>query len=119
MTFTPDANFEDVTGPGTATLTVSADDLGNTGAGGAGTDSAMMSFTVSAVNDAPVNVTPSGVGTYAGVAKVLSIADLDALAVNEVDSTSGDIEVALTVTHGTVQLGPPPPGPAAKSAAPP
>jgi hypothetical protein len=64
----------------------------------------MVSFDVTAVNDAPVNHGAAGLGTYAGVPKVLSKADLNALSVDEVDSGSSEIEVALSVTHGTLQL---------------
>jgi hypothetical protein len=104
LTFAPDPDFDDVTGHGTATLTVTADDQGASGSGGGLADQEMVSFAVAPVNDAPVDVVPSGLGTYAGVPKVLSRADLNAVGVDEVDSAGAEIEVALTATHGTLTL---------------
>jgi hypothetical protein len=100
LTFTPDANFG-----GSAGLTVTADDQGNTGAGGALTAQQTVDLTVDPVNDAPVNTVPVGVSTTTDVPLVLSAADLDAVSVGDVDSGSSDIEVALTATHGTLTLG--------------
>jgi hypothetical protein len=48
MRFDPTANYN-----GGATLTITTDDQGNTGAGGAKTDTDTVNITVSAVNDAP------------------------------------------------------------------
>ena len=53
-TYSPNANFN-----GTDTFSMLTDDLGNTGAGGAQTDSDSFSITVNAVNDAPVAVDDS------------------------------------------------------------
>jgi hypothetical protein len=100
--FAVDHDFDGSTG--TATLTVTADDQGNTGAGGALTGQDAVSFDVAAVDDAPVNRVPAGVGTYAGVAKALSSATLNAVSVSDVDSGSSELQVALTATHGTLQL---------------
>ena len=49
ITYTGNANFS-----GADTITVTVSDLGNTGSGGAQTDSEVLNITVNAVNDAPV-----------------------------------------------------------------
>ena len=54
LTYQGNANFN-----GSDSLTITADDLGNTGAGGAQTDQAVVAITVNAVNDAPVNQVPA------------------------------------------------------------
>jgi large repetitive protein len=48
MRFDPDANYN-----GSATLTITTDDQGNSGAGGARTDADTVNISVNAVNDAP------------------------------------------------------------------
>src|SRR5262249_27305070 len=53
MSYSPTANFN-----GAATFTITTDDQGNTGTGGAKTDSDTVGITVNPVNDAPVNVVP-------------------------------------------------------------
>ena len=54
LTFSPTADFN---GAG-ASLQVVTNDLGNTGSGGAKTDTDSVAITVNAVNDAPVNTVP-------------------------------------------------------------
>src|SRR4029079_16993252 len=48
LVFTPDANFN-----GAASLAITTNDLGNTGSGGAKSDTDSITITVNAVNDAP------------------------------------------------------------------
>ena len=99
LSFTPAQDAHD-----SVTLTAVVDDLGHTGDDGPQTDTDTMDITVNAVNDAPVNVVPSGVGTYAGVPKVLSVANLNAISVTEHDGGDTEIQVGLTSTGGTIQL---------------
>ena len=99
LSFTPAQDAHD-----SVTLTAVVDDLGHTGDDGPQTDTDTMDITVNAVNDAPVNVVPSGVGTYAGVPKVLSVANLNAISVTEHDGGDTEIQVGLTATGGTIQL---------------
>src|SRR6185312_15506953 len=54
LVFAPTGNFN-----GSANLTVTTNDQGNTGAGGALSDSDSVAITVNAVNDAPVNTVPA------------------------------------------------------------
>src|SRR5205823_5804360 len=80
--FTPDANFS-----GAASVSVSVDDLGNSGAGGAQTTSASTTINVGAVNDAPVVDVPSGSATTAIDTPItLSSANGDAITIVDVDA---------------------------------
>src|SRR4029450_378675 len=54
LVFAPTGNFN-----GSANLTVTTNDQGNTGSGGAQTDVDTVAITVNAVNDAPVNTVPA------------------------------------------------------------
>src|SRR5262249_16931496 len=53
LTYVPTTNFN-----GSSTLTITTNDQGNTGTGGAQSDTDTVAITVSAVNDAPVNSVP-------------------------------------------------------------
>ena len=82
MTFTPTPNFA-----GSASIQVVTNDQGNTGAGGAQSDTDPLNITVNAVNDPPVNTVPGAQTvnedtdlTFTG-ATAISIADIDAGAV--------------------------------------
>ncbi|MBO2012786.1 beta strand repeat-containing protein [Hymenobacter negativus] len=55
LVFTPTLNFN-----GTASLTLAANDLGNTGTGGAKSDSDIVNITVGSTNDAPVLTATTG-----------------------------------------------------------
>ncbi len=55
LSFAPTGDFN-----GSSTLTVTTDDQGNTGTGGALTDTDTVAITVDAVNDAPINSVPAG-----------------------------------------------------------
>src|SRR5207253_3107403 len=54
MTFTSTANFN-----GTGSVQIATNDQGNTGSGGSLSDTDVVSVTVNAVNDAPVNSVPA------------------------------------------------------------
>jgi uncharacterized protein (DUF2141 family) len=92
MSFAPNANYT-----GAAALQVQANDLGNTGSGGALSDSETVTITVTAVNDAPVLTTSGGsTGFTAGGGAVavdvfLTISDIDnaTLASGTVSITTG------------------------------
>jgi VCBS repeat-containing protein len=99
LTFTPIANFS-----GVALLTLTTDDQGNTGTGGALNDSDSVSISVTAVNDAPVNTVPGAQGTNQDTPLVFSTANGNALAVSDADAGLSTLEVTLTATNGTVTL---------------
>jgi MYXO-CTERM domain-containing protein len=94
------AQFTPTTGYlGAATLQVDVNDQGNTGAGGALTDSATVAIDVQLANTAPVISAPANASTAPDVPRVftnISIADADAGA--------GTLEVSLTCTNGTLTL---------------
>ena len=86
VTYVPTANFN-----GTATLTMTTSDGGNTGTGGTRTDVDTVSITVSAVNDAPV------------VAADTATTNEDTAVTGNVLSNDSDVEgSALSVTQFTV-----------------
>jgi hypothetical protein len=98
--YSPAADFA-----GDATLTVKTDDLGNTGADGAKTDTDAVTVHVSAVNDAPsVSVAESSAEMNQDSTLVLDSAHAGAVAIQDVDAGSGAIELTLTATHGTLDL---------------
>ncbi|HSC69570.1 MAG TPA: putative Ig domain-containing protein, partial [Cellvibrio sp.] len=99
LTYTPTANYT-----GSDTLNLVTNDLGNSGTGGAKTDSDTVAITVNAVNDAPVNSVPGGqVGTE-DVAFVFSAAKGNQIQINDIDVGSGNLQVNLSVTNGTLTL---------------
>ncbi|WP_416671886.1 DUF4347 domain-containing protein [Egbenema bharatensis] len=99
MVFTPNSNFN-----GAASVKIDVDDRGNSGVGGALTDSKTVHFTVEAVNDAPVNTVPMAQQVdedtdliFSG-ANGISVSDLD------VNEGTGQLQVTLSVTHGGLTL---------------
>ncbi|MCD9546565.1 hcalcium-binding protein, partial [Photobacterium carnosum] len=98
INYTGDKDFN-----GTDSLTMTTDDNGNSGAGGALTDTDSIDITVTPVNDAPINTVPApfdvnedGSHVIAG----LSIADVDA----KESGTSGQMTVELNVEHGQLSI---------------
>ena len=82
-------------------VTISVDDLGNTGFGGPGTDLRTIAITVIAVNDPPVADVPDDlvVNEDTDLAVTgLHVADLD------IGGDAADIRVRLTVIRGTLTL---------------
>jgi len=89
-TFTPDANFN-----GTASFDYTITD-------GSATDTATASFTVVAMNDAPVVTLPSSVGTAFSNTPLA----ITGLSVTDIDAAQGSNPASVTVsaTHGTVSF---------------
>src|SRR4029078_2685962 len=82
---------------GSDTLTVVTSDGGNTGTGGTLTDSDTVAITVTAANDAAVNVVP-GAQTVAEDSNL----SITGLSVSDVDAASASIATTLSVLHGTL-----------------
>ena len=104
MTYTPGANFN-----GGDLLTLTTDDLGHTGTGGAQTDADSVAITVTAVNDSPVNAVPGAQVTIEETALAFSAANGNAISVSDVDAGSAIIQVTLdsrvdNVAKGTLGL---------------
>ncbi|QWL62712.1 retention module-containing protein [Aeromonas jandaei] len=81
-------------------LTMVTNDLGNTGSGGALSDTDVVPIEVLPVNDAPVNQLP----TAPLVAEEDVPYRIDGLQVKDVDAGNSPIEVRLSVGHGTLTL---------------
>jgi hypothetical protein len=99
LTYTPDGNYR-----GSDTLSIETDDLGNSGTGGAKSDSDTVAITVNTVNDAPVNAVPGAQTATEDTAFVFSAANGNQIQINDVDVGSGDLEITLSVTNGTLTL---------------
>ncbi|MFQ2193472.1 retention module-containing protein [Aeromonas jandaei] len=85
---------------GNDALTMVTNDQGNTGSGGALSDTDVLPIEVQPVNDAPVNQLP----TAPLVAKEDMPYRIDGLQVKDVDAGNSPIEVRLSVGHGTLTL---------------
>ena len=85
---------------GPATLTITTDDQGNNGSGGALTDTDTVAITVNAVNDAPINAVPGGQTTNedtnltfsTGNGNLISISDVDAYVQAQIDAQIDRVE---------------------------
>lgn len=86
------------------TLSVGISDGGNTGTGGALSDSRNVTLTVTAVNDAPVNTVPSAQSMNQNATLVFSTGNTNLISVGDVDAGGGSLQVTLTATHGTLTL---------------
>ncbi len=93
FTYTPNPNFN-----GADSFTFQASD------GSTDSNIATVSITVAAVNDAPINTVPGPQNTLLNTALSFSAASSNALSVADVDA-SGDIQVDLSATGGTLALG--------------
>jgi hypothetical protein len=87
------------------TLGVSVNDLGNTGAGGAqASGTTNITLNVTAIDDAPLNAVPGAQSTATDTAIVFSTANGNAISVSDVDLAGGELELTLSVAHGTLTL---------------
>lgn len=101
MRFDPPTGF---TSPPDVTFTIQTDDLGNTGTGGAMTDTDAVLITVGAVNDPPVNAVPGAQAVDEDATLVLSTANSNRISISDPDAGGASVEVTLTVTTGTLTL---------------
>lgn len=97
LTFTTAANSATA-----QTVTVVANDNGNTGTGGALTDTETFQVTVTAVNDAPVNVVPGAQQVNKNAVLVFNTGNSNLISTSDVDA--GTLSVTLTATNGTITL---------------
>ncbi|MEC6833572.1 hypothetical protein VXS06_17550 [Photobacterium toruni] len=98
INYTGDKDFN-----GTDSLTMTTDDNGNSGAGGALTDTDSINITVKPVNDAPINTVPAPFDVNEDSSHIitgLSIADVDA----KESGSSGQMTVELNVEHGQLSI---------------
>ncbi|MGR7921644.1 DUF4347 domain-containing protein [Zobellella denitrificans] len=86
-------------------LTVEIDDGGNTGSGGAQSDSTTVTLVVTAVNDAPVNSVPGAQSVDQDSVLVFSSGNGNPISVSDVDAGGGSARVTLTASNGLLTLG--------------
>ncbi|MGE4292628.1 MAG: cadherin-like domain-containing protein [Desulfovibrio sp.] len=119
--YTPDAEYNDLRDAGNGdVIQLTLSDLGNTGVGGAQTDTASVDITIRPVNDAPeLTYDPSGTNTNLGGGSVavsatedntlaldpIVVSDLD-IAANELSggAEDGTVRVTVTASHGSLTL---------------
>src|SRR4030095_12711373 len=99
LVFAPTGNFN-----GSANLTVTTNDQGNTGSGGAQTDVDSIAITVNAVNDAPVNAVPGAQTMNEDGTLTFSTANGNAISIADVDAGSSSVQVTLAATNGVLTL---------------
>ena len=99
LTYNPTSGFS-----GSDTLTVSTDDLGNTGVGGPQTTTSTVGITVNHVNQPPVNTVPGPQSTIQNTALVFSSANGNAITVGDSDSGGNPEQLSLSVNNGTLSL---------------
>src|SRR5262249_2632573 len=97
LTFQPNANYN-----GAANLTVTTNDQGNTGSGGALSDTDPVAITVNAVNDAPVNSVPAAQTMNEDRTLTFIAATANSLSISDVDAGSASVQVTLAVTNGVL-----------------
>ncbi len=84
---------------GSDDLTVTTNDLGNTGVGGALTDTDTIAINLVSVNDAPVNTIPGGQGITTDVLTAIT-----GISFSDVDAAGANVSLTLGVAHGTVTV---------------
>ena len=99
LAYRPDLKYN-----GLASVTVTTDDLGNTGIGGHKTDTDTISITVTGINDAPVNSLPVIQSTDEDTTLIFSVAKGNAISITDVDAGDSPVKVQLTATKGTLTL---------------
>ncbi|UCJ06662.1 gliding motility-associated C-terminal domain-containing protein [Chitinophaga pendula] len=78
-------------------ITVTIDDQGNTGTGGAKTATATLNYTITAVNDAPVNHLPVNISVTED-----QVSALTGISFSDVDAGSAAVKVTLSVPSGAL-----------------
>jgi hypothetical protein len=99
MSFLPSVDFN-----GLAVLTISTNDQGNTGIGGAFTDTDTLNITVNAVNDAPVNSVPGTQTTNDEDPVTFSQARGNLISISDLDAANANVRLTLFPTNGSVQM---------------
>ncbi|MBL8829429.1 MAG: cadherin domain-containing protein, partial [Planctomycetaceae bacterium] len=98
LTYTLNSN----TPPGSDALTLTANDQGNTGSGGALTASDTATINITALNDAPTaTITPT---TYAVNEQATLTLHGTGLSIADADAVSGTMSVTLSVGEGTLSV---------------
>jgi hypothetical protein len=99
MSYQPVLNYN-----GSDSLSFTTNDQGNTGSGGAKSDTSTVAITINAVNDPPVNTVPAAQTTNEDTALVFSSGNSNAISTSDVDAGSDPVKVDLGVTNGKLTL---------------
>ena len=99
LSFAPTPDFN-----GAANLQIVTNDLGNTGSGGALSDTDDVAITVDAVNDAPVNTVPAAQATNEDTTLIFSSGNGNQISIGDMDAGSSSVQVTLTATNGLLTL---------------
>src|SRR5690606_34159836 len=86
----------------TTLLSVSINDNGHSGSGGATSRQALVFFQISGVNDAPVNHVPGAQYVELGEVLEFSASNGNSISISDVDAGINSLQVTLTVTNGTI-----------------
>ncbi len=100
LTFVPDSNYN-----GSASISISVDDQGNMGAGGALATSGRITLNLTPVNDAPHISDPGDRYTAEDTPIAYSITSGKAITISDVDAGNGSLIVTLTAPDGLLTLG--------------
>jgi VCBS repeat-containing protein len=99
LTFVPATGFS-----GFAGLIISTNDQGNSGSGGALSDTDSVTINVGAVNAAPVNTVPAAQNTNEDAVLTFSTLSGNALLINDIDAFANPVQVTLSSSNGTLTL---------------
>ncbi|MDX6581253.1 MAG: hypothetical protein QOI10_437, partial [Solirubrobacterales bacterium] len=99
LTYQPNANFNT-----SDTLAVTTDDQGNTGGGGAKTDSDNVTLNITADNDAPNTTVPGAQSVDEDTDLTFNTANSNLISTVDVDANPDDIRVTLAATNGKMTL---------------
>ncbi len=100
LQFLPSANYN-----GPAGISITTNDLGNTGSGGPLSVTNVAAISLSPVNDAPIYTLPNAQGALAETDLVFSSAKGNAITVSDIDAGASPVQVTLTATNGRLALG--------------
>jgi fibronectin-binding autotransporter adhesin len=99
--FTPGLDFN---GPASFQYTVQDNGTTNGGADFKTSNTVTATFTVTAVNDAPVNTVPGAQNVTQNSSLTFSAANANQISIADVDAGSNPVQVQLTATNGTITL---------------
>ncbi|MFD2641623.1 DUF4347 domain-containing protein [Pseudomonas japonica] len=90
---------------GLKTMSISINDNGNTGSGGALQDAVSVSLVIAAVNDAPVNNLPAAQSVPQDGSLVFSSTHGNLITISDVDAGGNLMKLSLTAVNGKMTLG--------------
>jgi hypothetical protein len=97
--FNPMSNFN-----GSASLSITTNDKGFTGSGGAKTDTDTIAINVNPVNDAPVITVPGPQSTVENTPLTFAVGFNNRISLDDVDAGNSPLKMTISVTNGTFSL---------------